>query len=188
MPRTAGDVASDLHTLLAVARIPGPYILVAHSLGGLFMRLYAQTYPDQVSALVFVDAFPAELPKLFGSEWPAYRQVLDNPLPQFRNNPKFEQIDVGTSVAQIENAAPLRRIPLVVLSKTEPFARPPDLVGFPFAGLERLWPQGAEDLVKLEPDTPHIFATGSDHYIQIHQPDLVEQAIRLVIDRLKQSR
>jgi hypothetical protein len=76
---------------------------------------------------------------------------------------------------------------LVVLSKTEPFAQPPSSVGFSFAELERLWPEGAQELVKLEPDTPHIFATGSDHYIQIHQPDLVIQSIRFVIERTKQG-
>ena len=58
MPRTAQDVTSDLHALLGAAEVPGPYILVAHSLGGLFVRLYAQTYPDQVRGLVLVDAFP----------------------------------------------------------------------------------------------------------------------------------
>jgi hypothetical protein len=54
--------------------------------------------------------------------------------------------------------------------------------------LERIWPEAAQDLVKLETDTPHIFATGSDHYIQIHQPDLVIQSIRLVIERAKQGK
>jgi pimeloyl-ACP methyl ester carboxylesterase len=188
MPRTAQDVTSDLHALLGAAEVPGPYILVAHSLGGLFVRLYAQTYPDQVRGLVLVDAFPAELPALFGSQWPAYRQVLNNPLPQFANNPDFEQIDVDASITQIEKAPALRRMPLVVLTKTEPFGRPPSLVGFAFADLERFWPEAAQDLVKLEPDTPHIFATGSDHYIQVHQPDLVVQSIRLIIERAKQEK
>src|ERR1700724_2494246 len=48
MPRTAEDVTSDLHALLKAARVPGPYLLVAHSMGGLFIRLYAQTYPEEV--------------------------------------------------------------------------------------------------------------------------------------------
>jgi hypothetical protein len=43
-------------------------------------------------------------------------------------------------------------------------------------------------LVKLEPDTSHIFAAGSDHYIQIHQPDLVIESIRPVIERAKQGK
>ena len=53
MPRTAQDVVGDLHALLAAAHLPGPYLLVGHSLGGLFARLYAQSYPDQVRAVVF---------------------------------------------------------------------------------------------------------------------------------------
>jgi len=61
-------------------------------------------------------------------------------------------------------------------------------MGLAPADLERNWLKGAEYLVKLEPDTPHILATGSDHYIQIHQPDLVIQSIRLIIDRAKQGK
>ena len=188
MPRTAQDVISDLHALLGAAQVPGPYILVAHSLGGLFTRLYAQTYPDQVTGLVFVDAFPVELPALFRSHWPEYRQLIDKPLPQFANDPDFEQIDVDKSIAQIESGPALRRIPSVVLTKTRPFARPLGFVGFPFAELERIWPIAAQSLVDLVPDTPHIFATGSDHYIQVRQPDLVIQSVRLVIERAKQAR
>src|SRR5713101_649623 len=122
MPRTARDVADDLHALLAATRLSGPYILVGHSMGGLFMRLYAQAYPGQVAGLVLVDAFPAELPALFGSQWPAYRRVLDSPLAQFADDPDFERIDVDASVVEIERAPPLRRIPLVVLTKGAPFA------------------------------------------------------------------
>jgi pimeloyl-ACP methyl ester carboxylesterase len=188
MPRTARDVVSDLHALLAAAQLPGPYILVGHSLGGLFMRLYAQTYPGQINGLVLVDTFPVELPAQFGPQWPAYRKVLNNPLPQFAKNMDFEQIDIDMSVTQIAQAPPLRQMPLVVLTKTEPFARPSNAEGFSFTDLERLWIKGAGDLVKLERDTPHIFATGSDHYIQVHQPDLVIQSIRLVIERTKQGK
>ena len=63
MPRTAVDVVSDLHAVLAAAQVPGPYVLVAHSMGELCARLYAQTYPDQVRALLFVDSFPVEIPR-----------------------------------------------------------------------------------------------------------------------------
>jgi pimeloyl-ACP methyl ester carboxylesterase len=188
MPRTALDVISDLHALLGAAQVPGPYILVAHSLGGLFTRLYAQTYPDQVAGLVFVDAFPVELRALFRSHWPEYRQLIDRPLPQFAKNPDFEEIDVDASIAQIERAPTLRPIPSVVLTKGQPFARPPGSVGFPFAELERIWPKAAQGLVDLESDTPHIIATGSDHYVQVHQPDLVVQSIRLVIERAKRAK
>lgn len=55
LPRTAEDAVADLHALLAAAKVPGPYVLVGHSLGGLFVRLYAGRYPDEVAGLVLVD-------------------------------------------------------------------------------------------------------------------------------------
>jgi pimeloyl-ACP methyl ester carboxylesterase len=64
MPRTAQDLVSDLHILLQEAHIPGPYVLVAHSFGGIFARLYASTYPDEIVGMVLVDALSVQQPKL----------------------------------------------------------------------------------------------------------------------------
>ncbi|MHA7651455.1 alpha/beta fold hydrolase [Mycobacterium sp. ML4] len=183
MPRTAGDVVVDLHALLEAARLPGPYVLVGHSLGGLFIRLYAQTYPAQVRGLVFVDAFAAEIPELLGSDWPAYRRALDGPPPQFADSPSFEIVDIDRSVAQVAAAPALPPVPAVVLTRTEPFLIPPDLPADKGETLEQAWRDATTDLVALRPQTPRISATGSDHFIQVHQPDLVTASIDLVIQR-----
>jgi len=186
MPRTAKDVVSDLHAVLAAAQVPGPYVLVAHSLGGLFARLYVQTYPDQVRALVFVDAFPVEIPALMGRQWPGYEQLLDHPLPQFADDPTFEVVDIETSVKQIAAATPFPAIPTAVMTKTEPFPLPQDAPAGLGPTLDRVWLQGALKLVALRPQTPQTFANGSDHYIQVHQPDLVMATAGLLIDRSAQ--
>ena len=55
-PRTTQDKVADLHALLRAADIPGPYVLVAHSAGGLVARLYASTYPDEVVGMVLLDS------------------------------------------------------------------------------------------------------------------------------------
>jgi pimeloyl-ACP methyl ester carboxylesterase len=183
MPRTAHDVVDDLHALLAAARVSGPYILVGHSLGGLFARLYAQTYPDRVRALVFVDAFAVEIPNLMGSDWPTYRQMLDEPLPQFSDAPSFEVIDIDYSIAQVAAAPSFPQVPTVVLSRTEPFAIPATVPPERGAKVEQAWQQATSDLIALRPQTPHFFATGSDHYVQIHQPDVVVAAVGLAMQR-----
>jgi pimeloyl-ACP methyl ester carboxylesterase len=188
MPRTAQDVVDDLHTLLAAARVLGPYILVGHSLGGLFARLYAQTYPDQVRGLVFVDAFAVEIPSLMGSDWPTYRQLLDEPLPQFTDSSSFEVIDIDYSVAQVAAAPSFPPVPTVVLSRTEPFAIPATVPPERGAKLEQAWQEATSDLIALRPQTPHFVATGSDHYVQIHQPDVVVAAVRLAMQRSAPNR
>lgn len=54
-PRDAQQVVSELHTLLNHANISGPYVLVGHSAAGLYARLYAAQYPDEVVGMVLVD-------------------------------------------------------------------------------------------------------------------------------------
>ena len=60
-PRTCGNIAEELHTLLGKIEVKKPYILVAHSLGGLIARCYAKEYANTLSGIVFVDASHPEL-------------------------------------------------------------------------------------------------------------------------------
>lgn len=55
-PRTVEVMVDELHLLLANAGIPGPYVLVGHSLGGMIVRLYAHHYPQDVVGMVLVDS------------------------------------------------------------------------------------------------------------------------------------
>jgi pimeloyl-ACP methyl ester carboxylesterase len=64
VPRTAQDVVDDLHALLAAAKVPGPYVLVGQSAGGLFVQLYARTFPDQVVGVVAMNPVPPAHPWL----------------------------------------------------------------------------------------------------------------------------
>lgn len=54
--RDPSDMVKQLHVLLAKAGVPGPYILMGHSLGGLFIRTFASCYPEEVGGLVFLDS------------------------------------------------------------------------------------------------------------------------------------
>ena len=67
-PRTAMDAVEELHALLEAADIPGPYVLGAHSLGGLFSRLYASLHPDDVVGLILVDAYSERLETILDPE------------------------------------------------------------------------------------------------------------------------
>ena len=54
-PRDAEQIATELHAALHGAGLVGPYVLVGHSFGGLYVRVFADRYPDEVSGLVLVD-------------------------------------------------------------------------------------------------------------------------------------
>jgi pimeloyl-ACP methyl ester carboxylesterase len=71
-PRDGLAVVSDFEALLARAGEPGPYILVGHSMAGLYVRLYAARNPGQVKGVVLVDAATAE-----ASEHPLVRRWVD---------------------------------------------------------------------------------------------------------------
>ena len=51
-PRTSENIIKELHTMLHNANVPGPYILVGHSFGGLNIQLFANTYPGEVAGVI----------------------------------------------------------------------------------------------------------------------------------------
>jgi pimeloyl-ACP methyl ester carboxylesterase len=61
-PQDGARVATDLHTLLHLAGVPGPYVLAGHSFGGLYVRIFAAHYPDEVAGLVLIDSTASEEP------------------------------------------------------------------------------------------------------------------------------
>jgi pimeloyl-ACP methyl ester carboxylesterase len=52
-------VATDLHTLLDRAGVPAPFVLVGHSSGAQYVRIFAGRYPEQVAGMVLLDGQPA---------------------------------------------------------------------------------------------------------------------------------
>src|SRR5829696_7254243 len=55
-PRDAKQITGELHTLLSKAGIEGPYVLLGHSFGGMYMQTYAARYPDEVAGAALVDS------------------------------------------------------------------------------------------------------------------------------------
>lgn len=59
-PQDGIAVATDLHRLLDRAHVPGPFVLVGHSTGAQYVRIFAGRYPEQVAGMVLLDGQPAE--------------------------------------------------------------------------------------------------------------------------------
>jgi pimeloyl-ACP methyl ester carboxylesterase len=184
-PRTAEAVVGDLHMLLQTAGVPGPYVLVGHSLGGAFVRLYAATYPAEVVGLVLVDAWSDGLQELFTpAQWAAYLRVQAVVPPEYAAYRDLERVDFAGASATLRQAVaaqPLPAVPLAVLAHSQPFALSEDQLGFSPEALEVAWRAAHERLATLVPRTRYSVAQESGHYIQLQQPALVIEAIRQVV-------
>jgi len=203
LPRTAGHMVTELHTLLARAGVAGPSVLVGHSYGGLIMQLYASTYPQQVAGLVLVESVHEDqfrYPELHVGAPPAICQALA-PLGIVRllgfallpsvaeypptaqpaakaqfNQTRFCQTISDEYAAWDESSSQVR-------AARHPLGHLPLVVlthGLPYLG-----PQGEQDwqalqrnLAGLSSNSRSIIATHSGHFIQLEQPDLVIAAIK----------
>src|SRR5512141_2281272 len=56
LPSDAAQFAKELHTLLQNANVPGPYVMVGHSLGGLPVRVFAHEYSSEVAGVVLIES------------------------------------------------------------------------------------------------------------------------------------
>jgi len=156
--RTPRTQVRELHLLLAAAKIPGPYVVVGHSWGGLLVRLFAYVYPAQTAGVVLVDA------TTFPYLTPARARRLHR-----RNR---EGIDVASAVAESDAIESLGDVPLVVLGSNKPRL-----------DAKLLAAQDAE--AALSTDSVDAIASLSTHYIQrpapIGQPRVVVTAVRAVV-------
>jgi pimeloyl-ACP methyl ester carboxylesterase len=180
MPRTAADVTSELHTLLATAGVPGPYVMVSHSFGGLFALLYARTYPEQVTGLVMIDTVTPQMRTALGSQhWQEYQQQAvqqPNEIPGYQS----EQYDPDTSIKQIDSAPPLRAMPVAVLiGDTLPTDNTADFQYAMFQALREADHQFAASI----PGATLTTVPNTTHYVQTLRPDIVIDAIRDVVER-----
>ena len=199
MPRTAADAVADLHALIDTAGIPGPYVLVGHSLGGAIVRLYAATYPDEIAGMVLVEASHEEQnvrqqAAMTAEQWAAFERTVEA-VTRPEDDPDVERMDVDASFDQLRAATaahPLPPLPLVVLTRGLPASDdfPPEAKSalpsdFPWDAYDAVWLELQDELATLAPDARHVIASRSAHYIQVNQPELVIEAIRQVVEGVR---
>ncbi len=171
-PTTACEGAVDLHDLLAAADVPGPFVVVAHSWGGLIARLFASSYPDAAAGLVLLDPGSEFLQThLTPSQWTKFVMAAK----ALGASPALEAADYQPSVAALRANPPVRAIPAVVLSSDRPFD-----FGAGGADTWPAWGAAQRDVASLL-DARHITRTDSGHFIQGTRPELVVKEIRKVV-------
>lgn len=195
-PTTPKDAVSDLHALLTSAKVPGPYVLVAHSYGGLIARLYAATYPKEVVGLVLVDTL-AEF--LFDSLTPTQQtlwiRLNSNYSPELDEYTIQERTDFLPSFEQLRSAPVLPPMPAIVLTSDQtydfkslmekgilPSDTPLDFGPIVFQAHLNSQTQLTHLL-----NAKQITNTHATHYVHTEQPQLVIEAIKEVVEKARAS-
>ena len=173
-PTTAQEGAADLHALLRAAKQKGSYVIVAHSWGGLIGRLYANTYPEEVSGIVLLDPGSEFMQEtLTPAQWAFFVRSSKK-----KGEPKtLEAADYRPSVRALRAAPPVRGIPSVVLSSDKCWFVFPD---FDAKETCKAWNE-AQDQLATNLGAEHITHTNSGHFIQGENPELVIRHIREVV-------
>ena len=177
-PRTARDIVDDLHALLGVAAVPGPYLLIGHSGGGPYVQLYPRVYPTEVAGVLITNPVPpcAEWMEKGFLEMSASEQA-DERAYFAGENP--ETVDWCESSEQI-SALPAPSMPVEVLISTiAQCASVSDICG-------RSYPAYTEIMRDLADSWPagHFSQVESIHSIYLGEPDAFLAVVDALLDRI----
>jgi pimeloyl-ACP methyl ester carboxylesterase len=181
-PTPAGYQAAvdDLHLLLRGGHVPGPYVLVGHSLGGLLARLYAHQHPADVAGVVLVDATPV-------AWFPIVQRLLPAALlsPLIHNPEGFDLRHGLSSLTPLDRPGTLDRRPLgVIWAPNQP---PPGVPPSTTQELARSWEAEQARLARLSSASRLQRVPGSGHYLQRDRPKLIVAGIDDVLRTLRRA-
>jgi pimeloyl-ACP methyl ester carboxylesterase len=170
-PRDAERIVAELRWRLAASGISPPYLLVGHSLGGLYMQYFARRYPEDVQGLVLVDSMHSEQLGRVKAETPGVYRMMNVVTVMMGGTMRREFVGIPATSAEIEALPEALDVPTIVLSSTRPAAgEKPEF--------RALLAQLQNELSDTYAARRHDFVPYSGHYIQRDQPQLVINAVR----------
>ncbi len=213
LPRNAETFARELHTLLAKGNIPGPYVLVGHSMGGFTMRVFAHDFPADVAGLVLIESMspeqmtsapttnptPTTTPSS-GVSIPALIarvgiiRLLAQPLGlEVPLAPDATKAHVAFSVTPRSVQAFLDESEGMVYSGAQAKAVTtlgdlPLIVLTARLNTQQNWQTQQADLLQLSSHSQQLFAEKSGHNIELEQPDAAVEAIAQMTTAIRSLR
>ncbi|HJS28937.1 MAG TPA: alpha/beta hydrolase [Anaerolineales bacterium] len=209
LPRDAVQAAKELHTLLQNARLPGPYVMVGHSLGGFDVRVFVNDYSSEVAGIVLVDSMNPK--QIIQSPTEAHSQPESRSQP-FSLQAALARFGVVRLITKVPGIAPSvspneeAYYPLYVRPQSLQ-ATTSEFQGLPAAGAQAAavrtfgdlpliiltakmnnlpgWPEWQTELLQLSSNSQQLFAENSGHNIQIDEPEAAVAAILKMVELVR---
>jgi pimeloyl-ACP methyl ester carboxylesterase len=170
-PRDSATIVAELRAELKRRNIDPPYVLVGHSLGGLYMQYFARNYPKEVAGLLLVDS----------THWHQGMRVDSSANTPYAGRTavtlfmpwimRREITDSSAAGQQVHASPEAEGFPTIVLSSTRgPEGETP--------ALRALSADMQDEIVADFPGASHVRVADSGHYIQRDHPEIVVAAAR----------
>jgi pimeloyl-ACP methyl ester carboxylesterase len=169
---TGEDIAHELHAALEKAGHKPPYILAGQSLGGVYNRIFASLYPNEVAGMVLLDPTQEEF-----LDWHAVHY------PKRQLNKKItknwaEGAGIYATMDQVRSAQ-IPNVPVVVVTGTKFFDDKMRIATLPE------WTAAHKRWVTALPQGRHVLAPESGHGVQIEAPPRVVSLIKEIVETTK---
>jgi len=205
LPGDAAQFAKELHTLLQNANVPGPYVMVGHSLGGFVVRIFAHDYASEVAGVVLIDSMnPKQV-----------TQSLSNNLARLYSlQAVLARFGIGRLLMKLPGILP--SMPPNEEAYWPQYIRPQSLQasaseyqGLPASAAEAAavksfgdlplivltaklndnpgWPEWQTELLQLSSNSQHLFAENSGHPIQLDEPEAAVAAILQMVQQVRET-
>ncbi|MFC4099785.1 alpha/beta fold hydrolase [Paenibacillus xanthanilyticus] len=172
-PQDGQTIVSTLRELLQKLGISPPYVLVGHSLGGLYANLFARLHPEEIVGVVLLEASHPEdlvINQTQGAVVKGLNRVLGMFDRFFPERQWSETHFVDETAKQIAAAGPFPDVPLIVLSGGK---RPPMMPEAAYAIRQR----NQLDYARMNSHGQQRIAFGSGHFPQMTEPEAVRKAV-----------
>ncbi|MFL6210421.1 MAG: alpha/beta fold hydrolase [Pyrinomonadaceae bacterium] len=177
-PRTAEQIARELHTALATAKLAPPYVLVSHSAGGAYARVFAHMYPQEVTALILIVPPQEDFLVWLKAHQPEQYGMPADRLAKLPAGMRAEWEARDAVIAEMRAAWPLPSVPIILLTSTRDDQ----------SLASELSPEALQVLLTARrkwlhrvPGARQISAQKSGHNIPGQEPELVIETIKQVL-------
>lgn len=193
MPRTVEREAAEMLALLEKASVPGPYVMVGHSLGALNAMMFAAKYPDRVAGIVLLD--PPPIPFLLGRDYKDLAAMSERMTAEweriaaaaatsadpgektradyYRSIASEHRELFGASAKQVDAIGTLGDIPLLVMAA----GKPNPAFGAVAGEYQIYWIEQSRALVGKSSEGRFVLVENASHYIYVDAPERVSEAI-----------